>query len=76
MVLIACYCYIMGPGSNQQLHVLQLCKIIEGQRYTKALSRMQRQKQIEIGKQSPQDRRHVCEDVILIHLLDCVATPT
>jgi eukaryotic translation initiation factor 2C len=55
---------------------LELCKIIEGQRYTKALSRMQRQKQIEIGKQSPQDRRHVCEDVILIHLLDCVATPT
>ncbi|CAK9867455.1 unnamed protein product [Sphagnum jensenii] len=49
---------------------LELCKIIEGQRYTKALSRMQRTKQIDIGKQPPQDRRHVCEDAMAVNKYD------
>jgi eukaryotic translation initiation factor 2C len=50
---------------------LELCKIVEGQWYTKPLSHTQHQKQIDFGRQSPQDRRGVCESVSLISLSDC-----
>ncbi|KAH8968725.1 hypothetical protein BDL97_03G144100 [Sphagnum fallax] len=43
---------------------LELCKIVEGQWYTKPLSQIQHQKQIDFGRQSPQDRRAVCESAI------------
>jgi hypothetical protein len=51
--------------------LVQLCKIVEGQWYTKPLSHTQHQKQIDFGRQSPQDRRGVCESVSLISLSDC-----
>ncbi|CAN5968634.1 unnamed protein product [Sphagnum jensenii] len=41
---------------------LELCKIVEGQWYTKPLSQIQHEKQIDFGRQSPQDRRAVCEN--------------
>ena len=41
----------------------QLCKIIAGQRYTKSLSRGQRQAQIAACKQSPRERQNICENV-------------
>ena len=41
--------------------LLQLCKIVEGQRYTKSLSSKQRQAQIAACKQGPQERQNTCE---------------
>ncbi|KAH9569552.1 hypothetical protein CY35_03G139300 [Sphagnum magellanicum] len=49
---------------------LELCKIVEGQWYTKPLSQIQHQKQIDFGRQSPQDRRGVCESAIAINKYD------
>ena len=44
--------------------ILQLCKIVEGQRYTKPLSSKQRQFQIAACKQGPQERQGICENAM------------
>jgi eukaryotic translation initiation factor 2C len=46
------------------IHVLQLCKIVEGQRYTKSLSSKQRTAQIGACKQGPQERQGICENAM------------
>ncbi|KAG0565486.1 hypothetical protein KC19_8G194400 [Ceratodon purpureus] len=43
---------------------LELCKIVEGQRYTKSMSSKQRQAQIQACKQGPQDRQKTCENAM------------
>ncbi|KAG0608690.1 hypothetical protein M758_8G124800 [Ceratodon purpureus] len=43
---------------------IELCKIVEGQRYTKPLSSKQRQFQIAACKQGPQERQGICENAM------------
>lgn len=50
----------------------QLCKVIAGQRYTKSLSTKQRQLQIAECKQSPQERRRICENVSWVAFNTCL----
>ncbi|KAG0611825.1 hypothetical protein M758_7G167600 [Ceratodon purpureus] len=45
---------------------VELCKIVAGQRYTKALSSKQRTAQIAACKQGPQERQKICENAMEI----------
>ena len=44
--------------------VRQLCRIVEGQRFTKSLSSKQRSFQIAACKQGPRDRQKLCENAM------------
>jgi eukaryotic translation initiation factor 2C len=43
---------------------VQLCKIVEGQRYTNSLSSKQRSFQIAACKQGPPERQRLCENAM------------
>lgn len=64
----------LWPGFHDSIFfsTWQLCKVIAGQRYTKSLSTKQRQLQIAECKQSPQERRRICENVSWVAFDTCL----
>lgn len=57
-------CIAAGRAKKPTYIPVELCNIIGGQRYTKALSSSQRQKMIDQARQSPDERRNVVQQAM------------